>query len=396
MPASRSLPANLRAITVAVSSLALVLQVLAFVTPPAAFASVYNNTDPVNTVCGNGSHAVYTWRSYYLRETASPFRIIALVDMRYSKYCNTVWTRVTNKTGSASGHYPAHSITVDEKVYTYDCPASGCLQQSTRSNGDVLAANGDSAWSNQLDMPTGAIILNARQPPTARSQAWAYVAGTTNTIDMAREPEWTQWHNNFQNPPGNRSGNEKLSCDNSNYDNGCTSWGETGGSYATIHARIASSFALTGVDEQTDMQQVISYWNSAWVDSPLVIVCSSSCAEDVLIKGSYGLGNYGQTFIDAESGNVPHLADHALMEMPLEYTYDHSCGTVDDGCASTGFDDRPILAHEFGHALGLMHCDLDAGAMCRVTASGGDDNAIGTLYWHPQYRDVWGLQAAYP
>jgi len=372
--------------------------VLASSALPATAASIYDGTDPVSTVCGNGSHAVYTWRSYYLRETASSNRIIALVDLRYSKYCNTVWTRVTNKTGSANGHYPAHSITVDEKIYTYDGPEASFLQDSYRNNGDVLASNGDSAWSNQLDMPIGAVYLGAKQPPTARSQAWAYVAGTTNTEDMAREPEWTQWHNNFQNPPQYRSGTEILSCNNTNDANRCASWGETpSGSYVTINARMASSFALTGVDEHTDMSNIISYWNSAWLDSPAVAVCTS-CAEDILIDGIYNLPCCGQTSHAPgdENNKVPLLFLHRTIDIPTQYTFDHSCGTTDDGCAPTGFDDRIILSHEFGHALGFEHCDLDAGVMCHTTASGGQDGADGTLYWHPQYRDVWGLQAMYP
>jgi hypothetical protein len=40
-------------------------------------------------------------------------------------------------------------------------------------------------------------------------------------------------------------------------------------------------------------------------------------------------------------------------------------------------DLSPVLSHEFGHALGLGNCDLNASAMCDRTASNGADNTLG-------------------
>ncbi|MEP7379104.1 MAG: hypothetical protein ABI725_06015 [Chloroflexota bacterium] len=383
-----------RAILVALL-VSLALQALLAADPQPTRASQYNNTDPASTPCGNGSHTVKTWRDYYLRSGTGA--IVARVDTRYSHYCNTVWTRVTNLTGP--GHYPATSLVVQARTYTYACSQGYCYVQGTAISSDTAPANGDSGWSRQLDLPVGVIISGSRMPPTVRSQGWAFADGVNAFKDSGREPVFTQWKSNFSNDPGERTGTRVLSCDNSDPStSACTSWGTPEGSWATLYAEIAPSFALAGVDERTDLENIIDKWNYASQNSPLTIICASTCAEDIIVSGVSTQGAFGLTLIDLDNGAQPALAQHAYMKISTKYTYDHSCGAEGDGCVggASGFDDRPVLSHEWAHALGFTHCDLNFGVMCHITAKDDDDNAEGTMFWTPQLRDVWGLEAAYP
>lgn len=374
----------------------LAAQALASQATPAR-ASVHHDTNPVTSVCGNGSHPVKTWRSYYIRASNvnnNLGAIIGRVDIRYSKYCNTVWARVANLTGP--GHYGGQSMSIlgMAKIFTYNCALESCDVASDSSGYSTLPASGHTVFSNQLDLPTGQLRSGDRMPPTVEAEGWADVGANTYHRSSGREPVFTQWESNFSNQWWERDpGSTRiLSCENNLEP--CESWGLDGGSWVTLQAEFLPSFALTGVDEDADLNNIIKKWNYASLNAPLVQVCSGSCVEDIQVKGVFNLGSPGSTSRDGSNG----LLDHAVVSFDTAPTWDHGCGTEGDGCegGGPGFDSRPVLSHEWAHALGFTHCDLDFGVMCHITANNDNDEAEGTMFWTPQLRDVWGLKAAYP
>lgn len=152
---------------------------------------------------------------------------------------------------------------------------------------------------------------------------------------------------------------------------------------------------------------IIPGWNTAWSTSPAAVVCANACSENILIKrypsSDPDVGGYAAvTLADVRSNTTPVVWQHVHIKILDTLTFDHPCGAVDSGCtgaANHSNDDRHLLAHEFGHALGLAHCDLDFGVMCAVTASGtvpSADSAGGTSFWLPQETDIWALKAVYP
>ncbi|MFN8629384.1 MAG: hypothetical protein U0838_03410 [Chloroflexota bacterium] len=127
-------------------------------------ASAYDNTNPAATVCGDTSHPVYTLRDFYLRYNNL---IYAKLEIRWSKYCNTVWTRAINLTGTGTGYAPARSLTSDEKITVYNCPKESCAVHTETETGDVLPSNGSTGFSHQFSIPAPGTTGSpaAPQPP---------------------------------------------------------------------------------------------------------------------------------------------------------------------------------------------------------------------------------------
>jgi hypothetical protein len=229
----------------------------------------------------------------------------------------------------------------------------------------------------------------AKQPPAFQGTGKVTISGTSVTAGTGFQPVFTQLSNSYANSP--------LSCDNT-VNHECKSWGESGGSFVTINARLDSSLsgALGGIDLAADFANTVApVWNAAWTDNPLVLICTS-CSEQILVRLAALAPNvYAQTSDDNNVAGLPEIMLHRTIMMGSAVTWDHHCAAADSGCNTSGpgfsCDSRVCMSHELGHAEGLGHCGFDFGVMCQV-----NNTVHGTAFWHPQAQEVLGLKTLYP
>ena len=172
-----------------------------------ALATSYNNTNPAATPCGNGTHPVKVWATSYIYSGSTA---IALVELRRSDYCNTVWTRITNLTSTSV------SVAETTEIFSFPDPAD---RVGLTSSYDSLRAHGVfpyQAWSNQLDYPHAS-------PPSSRATGSIYWSGSWRAVYAGSTPagagvlpSWTQEANNFD-------GGMPMSC-NGTHSDPCESW----------------------------------------------------------------------------------------------------------------------------------------------------------------------------
>jgi hypothetical protein len=309
-----------------------------------------------------------------------------------SRYCNTVWTKITNLT--------QNSMTAQAETSVYNCAAEACFVQKTPKSLDTLPGNGDSSWSVQVDLPPGTTKVGDIMPPTFRSKGWLDIGPATYLKDIGREPVFTQTRGNFDNAIPHRQGTAVLSCDNSQVEEACVTWPKPAGqAWPTLEVRFQASFQMVGVaDEHAQMEGIMESWSYASAKSPLLVRCAPCPPlgqEDIIVYGG-NLAYAGEALIDGKTNTIPSSATHAFVRFDDSYPFNNDCGAEGAGCANQPSDYRLFLSHELGHALALTHCDLDFGVMCRITDENGNDGTFGTGFWTPQIREVWALEAMYP
>lgn len=139
-------------------------------------------------------------------------------------------------------------------------------------------------------------------------------------------------------------------------------------------------------------------------DSPAFAVCASACAEHAYVLRVDAttdpdfIRSPGALALTVETGNSGATITHRTIKVRSDLSFDHGCGATDDGCTGSAndHDDRPLLAHEWGHVYGLGHCDLYSAVMCHVTPSLASDYAEGNVHWVPQASEIAALKRIYP
>jgi hypothetical protein len=379
--------------------------------PNAAQATTYNNTDPANTPCGNGTHNVKTWHSWYIKSSGYNPLIYARLDIRYSPYCDTFWIRAVNKTGSGSGYATRTSLTSDKQAWAYYCPWVTCLANSTPIETDVLPTTGSSAWSLQLQVPNPGSINGYQQPPTLRGKVSIDITSNSSLcceLDTYMTPIWTRLENDMDNPNLDNHGNTNssvMSCKGTSAWP-CRWWGEPSGGSASVMYYLAPSLddiSNANVNIKSDFQNIfLPAWSDLQPDSPHLTSCTSAtyCYWDVTVRKGTDLemAGYLAYWVATSYNGTTYATGDIRITDPSRVgaQFDHSCGAADDGCTSPGWDDRIALSHETGHSLGLGHCPLDFGVMCHTSLTNGSSWSEGTSYWTPQGRDQDGILATYP
>jgi hypothetical protein len=384
-----------RAFTVALSAILATAALAVRVSP--VRAAGYDNTNPGATICGDGSHTVYTLRNFYVSYGGL---IYAELQVRWSPTCNTVWTRTVNRTGHGNGYATQRQLVSDEAIYVYNCPDTSCIVHSQKEVGDVLPGTDDSGWSHQFVIPgpgsTGSPA--APQPPTVRGIVWIKWSGHSTPLqfDTNLEPTWTWEANGFKNERNLRVNSTVMTCDNTA--SRCDL------AYAVMHYRIDTSVPTI---ISSDLVNMILPAFSQVNGGPQLVICGGPCSEDVMVyaepRGGPNIGLAGGMTYQTESTGTPAYLIYQRVYYRNTYyangsnvAWSHACS---EGCTGDNNDDRPVVAHEIGHTVGLGHCDTNSGmsVMCaaRSTSATQELDFNGNHYWHPRSADFQALGVMY-
>jgi hypothetical protein len=358
------------------AAVALVATTLAVAPSPKAAAASYDNTNPGQTICGDGSHPVVTWYSWYLATQYSSQKV-ALVELRRSDTCNTVWTRVTNVTGLGTGYVAATALTFTERVEVFNCITGSCLT-ATSSSTDTLQPAGrspNSGWSNQRTLPAGATVGGMPQPPSTRATATvssvSVVAVPPAEADWIR-PVWAQLDSNYPISPFN--------C----VPGTCYAWPKTpSGLSVTVPVYLDPNLGTANIDLRPDVRSAWAQWNAAPARNPYLR--EAAAGEEPLVSvdrydtpvcgfhGSLASTACTQTWY---TGNVTTSCEVSFNPF---LSWNHALVWTD-----TQADSRKVAVHELGHCEGLGHVGISA-IMTRGPVP----------FWQPQSMDILGLQAIY-
>lgn len=328
---------------------ALVAASLAWATlAPPVSALPYDGTNPGATECGNGTNPVTVLESAPIMSGTTR---IGKVELRHSRSCATVWSRVYNETNAA--------VDVREKLIYYD--TSNGAGATTNTETDTLQREGvspDSGWSKQY-----------RDRPAFRARGEIFHNGAWRWAQTDMVNGYNQFDGNFPNNP--------RTCDNT-ATNICHRWPTTGaGGPTTIYyAFQTSTLAILNTSPVTDWNQVTQAYEDLSGPSP----------------------NFSLTSLDNESYEIYAYDDSAdtayartqtffTTEGPQLYYYGYTKINDARNANVTSWD--ALACHEIGHLLGFLH--VYEGAY-----RGSEATCMGYSHSRPQIDDQQFLTKIYP
>jgi hypothetical protein len=178
--------------------------------PATALATNYDNTNPLATPCGNGSHISSEYRLGNRTESdpwgsealKTPIKngttVIGEVEIRHSAYCGTVWSKVWNLT--------ATTVQAREALVTYTSVNGAGRNVRWYPGTDTLTPPGGTTpagWSNQFyDSPSFSAIGCITVP-----------GGVEKCAETARTISWAQRNNYYPDYPFSCTGSGNYLCE---------------------------------------------------------------------------------------------------------------------------------------------------------------------------------------
>lgn len=208
-------------------------------------------------------------------------------------------------------------------------------------------------------------------------------------FDTNLEPTWTWEANGFKNERNLRVNSTVMSCDNAAMP--CVV------AYTTMYYRIDPVSALTVLADA--LTSTVPPASSQVNGSPRLLTCGGPCTEDVTIYAEPPNGPHigrgvGVTYQTWSGGPPAHFVYQTIYYRTAYSSgnpWAHACS---EGCSGDKYDDRPMLAHEIGHTVGLGHCDTNSGmsVMCAARSINATDpgqlDVNGNHDWHPRSADI--------
>lgn len=314
---------------------------------PPVLALPYDGTNPGATECGNGANPVTVLESVPIMSGTTR---IGKVELRHSRLCATVWSRVYNETSAA--------VDVREKLIYYT--TSNGAGATTNTETDRLQRQGvspDSGWSKQY-----------RDRPAFRARGEIFHNGAWRVGQTDMVNGYNQFDGNFPNNP--------RTCDNT-ATNICHRWRTTAtGGPTTIHyAFDTASLAILHSSPVTDWNQVTQAYEDLTGPSP-------SFSVTALDSESYLIYAYN------DPNDVAFARTQTFYETGGPQYYYYGTTKINDPRNPNVTTWDALACHEIGHLLGLMH--VNEGGF-----KGSEATCIGYSHSRPQIDDQQFLTKIY-
>ena len=319
-------------------------------------ATNYHGTNPGGTVCGNGSH---TTELLYSTPIVYGSTTIGRVELRQSKYCATVWSRVYNLTSS--------SLQAHETIVLYSTPNGDGRTEYQYPTVDTLGAGG-SGWSNQY-----------QDRPSFSAKAGLYYAGAWRWTETYRSPAWVQDHVSYPNNP--------WSCNHTS-SNPCYRWPTDGTGISTtrfynigLGIYALPSDGSTTYNAADDVRFMFRVYNAVPAPSPFMYEGQDILHAQVFVYDYYEAPQNGLIAYARAHGSAPAGTSlYNLGELKMN-----------DAFTSWGpsADVRNLLCHEIGHVMGEWDNTMGSYVGSRAGCMSGGLSA------GPSYDDQLALNSIY-